>query len=231
VGERNEYAGRVIVVVGQPVFRASADRHAVDGLAARIALTAASRGRSVQLVGKAGEDPEGDAVVLALAEGGVGHVALLRDAGRPTLRAPAAPTDAADATEADIAEPDTVVSSAVPATDVSLDAGDVDLALRYLTEYAVVVLADPVDEGVVKVVSDASSWVGARLILVVAAGQRLPEDVPTDAIVFEAPDGDPDGAFALFVGSFAAALDDGEDPGDAFRSTIEADGWAVATGE
>jgi hypothetical protein len=200
-------------------------------LPARIALAAAERGRSVQLVGKAGEDPEGDAVVLALAEGGVGHVALLRDAGRPTLRAPAATTDAADATETDIDEPAAVARPVVPATDASLDAGDVDLALRYLTDYAVVVLADPVDVDVFKVVADASSWVGARLILVVAAGQHLPEGVPTDAIVFEAPDGDPHGAFASFVGSFAAALDDGEDPGDAFRSTIEADGWAVATGE
>jgi hypothetical protein len=55
--------------------------------------------------------------------------------------------------------------------------------------------------------------------------------VPADAIVFEAPASDPDGTFASFVGSFAAALDDGEDPGKAFRSTIEADGWAVSAGD
>ena len=42
------------------------------------------------------------------------------------------------------------------------------------------------------------------------------------------PDGDPDGAFATFVGTFAAALDEGDDPADAFRSSIEAEGWTTA---
>ena len=53
----------------------------------------------------------------------------------------------------------------------------------------------------------------------------VPDDLPRDAIVFEAPDEDPDGVFAEMVGAFAAALDDGADPAVAFRSTVEAEGW------
>ena len=218
----------MIVVVGHPLARMAAGGPTADGLPARIALAAAAAGRSVQLVGKAGEDPEGDAVVLALAEGGVGHVALLRDAGRPTLRVLVSDDLPVGAVDGDPSEHGSDDRHAEPAAESSLDAADVELALRYLTEYSVVVLADPAGADVLKVVADASGWVGARLILVVPPGQPIPEDLPADVIVFEAPDGDPDGAFASFVGTFAAALDEGDDPADAFRSSIEADGWAAS---
>ena len=45
-------------------------------------------------------------------------------------------------------------------------------------------------------------------------GSAVPDGLPADAVVFEAPDDDPDGVFADLVGSFAAALDDGVEPGD-----------------
>lgn len=219
----------MIVVVGQPLFRPNEDGASADGLPARIALAAAHGGRPVQLVGKAGEDPEGDAVVQALAEGGVGHVALLRDAGRPTLRT-AEPIDPDPLATGALIEAELVADGA-PArpTTAGLDAADVELALRYLTDYAVVVLAEPAGPDVVRMVVDAAGWAGARLILVLSTGQAVPEHLPPDVIVFEAPDADPDGAFAGVVGSFAAALDDGEEPGEAFRSSIEADGWAAST--
>ena len=54
------------------------------GSAARIALTAADRGAAVQLIGKVGDDPDGEALILALAQGHVGHVALLRDPAHRT---------------------------------------------------------------------------------------------------------------------------------------------------
>jgi hypothetical protein len=222
----------VIVVVGQPLFRATDGEAAIDGLPARIALAAAARGRSVQLVGKAGEDPEGDAVVLALADGGVGHVALLRDAGRPTARATDPTGFEQDAPDDGVDVPPVVDEATGPSeAATALDAADVDLALRYLTEYAVVVVADPAEADVIGVVADAAGWVGARLILVVTPGQSVPDHLPADVIVFEAPPSDPDGAFGSFVGSFAAALDDGEDAEVAFRSSIEADGWAVSAGD
>lgn len=230
------YPHVVIVVVGQPHFRMSDDGAAADGLTARIAVAAAALGRSVQLVGKAGEDPEGDAVVLALAAGGVGHVALLRDAGRPTPHAPEligpdieAADEVIDEARVDDEPPEVDRPPKGPTAATALDAADVDLALRYLTDYAVLVLADPAEPDVVKAVADAATWVGARLILILQVRQDVPEGLPSDVIVFEAPDADPDGVFASFVGSFAAALDDGGDPADAFRTSIEADGWAAST--
>lgn len=195
----------MIVVVGQPLFRAT-DRGALaGGLPARIALAAAAHGRSVQLVGKAGEDAEGDAVVLALARGGVGHVALLRESGRGTRRAP----------------------ESIPDDDTwtTLEAADVDLALRYLSEFAVLVLADPAVPDIVRVVTDGAGWAGAWLVVVVGQGQAAPDGLCPDVIVFEAPGADPDGVFASLVGSFAAALDDGDDPAEAFRASIQTDGW------
>jgi hypothetical protein len=56
----------------------------------------------------------------------------------------------------------------------------------------------------------------------------MPDGLPAEAIVFEAPAADPDGAFANVVGAFAAALDGGDEPGDAFRSTVAAEGWTAA---
>lgn len=223
----------MIVVVGQPLYRESEAGVAVDGLPARIALAAAAHGRSVQLVGKAGEDQAGDAVVLALAQGGVGHVALLREAGRPTPRVASASDDAIEAaaqTPTGAVEPDDEPPASgspfePPNAGATLEAADVDLALRYLTEFAVLVLADPAASDVVRVVSAAAGWADSRLIVVVPAGEAVPEGLPPDAVAFEAPDADPDGVFAAMVGSFAAALDGGGDPAEAFRSSVDSGGW------
>jgi hypothetical protein len=233
------YAQDVIVVIGQPLYLDSEAGPAVDGLPARIALTAAALGRPVQLIGKAGEDAAGDAVVLALAQGGVGHVALLREAGRPTRRAAggsevtneAAPETPAQAIDAGDEPPARGMAPGPAADDLALEAADVDLALRYLTEFGVLVLADPVTSDVVAVAAAAASWADSRLIVVVSAGETVPEGLPPDAIVFAAPDADPDGTFAAMVGSFAAALDDGSDPAEAFRSSVDAAGWTSAPGE
>ncbi len=207
----------------------------MDGLAARIALAAAGHGRAVQLVGKAGEDAAGDAIVLALARGGVGHVALLRDAGRPTPRVESVVGDEHPANEGPLAstaideEPDEIEATHVATEgELVLEAADVDLALRYLTEFAVVVLADRADAETTRVLASAVGWADARLIVVVPAGEAEPAGLPRDAIVFEAPDADPDGVFAAMLGSFAAALDDGDDPAMAFRSTVASGGWTPA---
>ena len=63
------------------------------------------------------------------------------------------------------------------------------------------------------------------MVLVVASGSPVPDHLPADVIVFEAPDADPDGVFADLVGSFAAALADGVEPGEAFRASVDSDGW------
>jgi hypothetical protein len=111
----------------------------------------------------------------------------------------------------------------------ALEPADVDLGLRYLTDFAVVVLAEPAEPQMVSIVADAAGWAEARMILVVASGAAVPAGLPVDAVVFEAPDADPDGVFAALVGHFAAALDDGAEPGEAFRTSVATDGWSGAT--
>ena len=72
------------------------------GTASQIALAAAASDRSVQLIGRICDDPTADAVLIDLARGGVGHVALLRDVSHPTPLEPslASPADLDDASEA-----------------------------------------------------------------------------------------------------------------------------------
>jgi hypothetical protein len=224
----------VIVVIGSPIGRLADGTIAAAGMASRVALVAAGAGRTVQLVGKTGDDPTADGVVLDLARGGVGHVALLRDPARATpLEAP--PTDVEDAAADDDDEGDATDGAPANAeggqarsAGSGLEAADVDLGLRYLTEFAVVVLAEPAGPEVVAIVVEAAQWGESRMILVVGAGRRAPDGLPADVVVFEAPAADPDGAFAGLVGSFAVALDGGTEPGEAFRASVASDGWTEA---
>jgi pfkB family carbohydrate kinase len=218
----------VIVVIGSPIGRLDDDVLAAGGTASRVALAAARLGRTVQLVGKTGDDPTADGVVLDLARGGVGHVALLRDPGRATPLETVAP-DAIDE-EAPEEDPDTGVAEAAPPTPPgpALEAADVELGLRYLTDFAVVVLAEAADPQTIAVVADAARWGEARMILVLDAGETVPDGLPGEVTVFESPGADPDGAFADLVGTFAASIDEGTEPGAAFRSSIASDGWTEA---
>jgi hypothetical protein len=211
----------MIIVIGSVALLGGSDS-VPHGVAAGVALAAATLGRSVQFVGKVGEDDAGDAVVLALAKERVGHVAVLREAGRATVVVQPGGDPAIDAEAA---------ADAAPGEGPALEAADVDLALRYLTDFSVIVLVDATDDATARVVGDAAAWSGARLIVVVPLGAAVPDGLPGDAIVFEAPDVDPDGAFANLVGAFAAALDGGDEPGDAFRSTVAAEGWTAAAGD
>ncbi len=164
----------MIIVVGQLLYRAAEDGGSAEGLAARIGLAAASAGRSVQLVGKTGEDPEGDALLLALAHGGVGHVAVLRDAGMHTPIAE--PIEADNGSLQDETSPATAPEVFDEATDgrSGLDAGDIDLALRYLTNFSVIVLAGTANDEIARVVASAADWADARLVVVVPSGVADP---------------------------------------------------------
>lgn len=219
----------MIVVIGSPIGRLDGGLVGAGGMASRVALAAAGAGRTVQLVGKTGDDPTADGVVLDLAKGGVGHVALLRDAGRAT---PLEPPPVED----DEAAADPAVDGAAMVNDLAgdgpaLEAADVDLGLRYLTEFAVVVMAEAVGPDVIAIVAEAARWGEARMILVLMAGDPVPGGLPTDVIMLEAPDADPDGVFASMVGTLAAALDAGTEPGEAFRASIAANGWTGAAAE
>ena len=217
----------MIVVIGSPIGRLSDGVVAAAGTAARVALAAAGAGRTVQVVGKIGDDPTADAVILDLAQGGVGHVALLRDGTRVTPLEPPEPEES-DADDADDRCRHRGAGPTTTADGPALDPADVDLGLRYLTEFAVVVVAEAVDEATVAIVAEAARWGDARMILVVPGAAGIPEGLPTDVVVFEAPEADPDGVFATMVGLFAAGLDDGAEPEAAFRDSLGSVGWTDA---
>jgi len=218
----------VIVVVGSPVGRIVDGRITLAGMAGETARAAAAAGAEVQLVGRVGDDPAADALLLQLAAAAIGHVAVLRDPARPTPVGGEADADGPDDPEPFDGGTEPTVLRPVP---IELDAGDVDLGLRYLTEFAVLVIEPPASPDVLRVAIDGAGWANAALILVVDGG--TPSDVGSapDTIVLEAPVDDPDGAFATVVGRLAAALDAGADPATAFREVVTTSGWAAATSE
>jgi len=210
------------------------------GLAAGIARAAAAVGAEVQLIGKVGDDPSGDAVLIALGRGGVGHLALLRDPGRATpIASPLVPfVDGADTepiaallAEDSAAGPGEAGEILAPGgtAGLAMDPADISLGLRYVREFRVLVAADPLDEPSSLVVADAASFADAALIVIAPPGVATPV-APASAMVLEAPEIDPDGAFAALVGRLAAALDRGEDAGEAFRLAASQGGWERAAG-
>jgi len=220
----------VIVVVGSPAGRQTVQGIVAAGVAATVARVAAAAGAEVQLVGKVGEGAVGDAVLLSLAHANVGHVAVLRDASAPApLASDGMESEAVlDPIEGDPGVEESSAAQAAVPREPSLDSGDLQLALRYLPDYRVVVVADPLDEAAMSTVVAAGRWAGAQLIVVVAAGSTAP-GVPDDATVLESPAADADGAFAAVVGAYAAALDRGASPAEAFAMASAESGWAAVT--
>lgn len=239
----------MIVVVGCPSYRPpeGAGPDGVGGMAAGVAASAAAAGGQVQLAGRIGDDAAGDALVLALGRAGVGHAAMLRDPGRPTpilvaetgaaeddaladLPAGAALTDAVLGAEgaSSVPAPGEIVLPERPDERPRLEPADIELALRYLPEVRVVVVAEAIDEASARVVAEEAAGAAAQVIVIVAPGTSIP-DALIGATVLEAPPSDPDGAFARLVGAFAAALDDGASPEEAFRAAAAGVGWEPAT--
>ena len=205
----------VIVVVGTPEWRA-AEPAGPGGRACRVALAAAARGSAVELIGRAGDDPAGDALLLALARSHVGHVALLRDPSRPTPIVDQAVDDdpAVIGSDGDAVATPSVARSGGPI----LEPADVSLGLRYLPAYDVIVVTDDVAAEVIPVAAEAAEFASAHLVVLVGEGSTPPEGLPADALVLQAPADDPDGAFATLVGTYASALAAGDAPADAFTA-------------
>jgi hypothetical protein len=234
----------VIAVVGSPSFVAAAspgDAAEAGGLAASVARAAADAGAEVQLVGRVGDDPPGDSVLLALARGGVGHRAVLRDAGRATPFEPS-PALVSDPDDMDpigiLLSADDAAGDAAGPTDerfgprvpgLPLDPADIALGLQYVGDFRVLVAADPLDEPGATVVADAAAFVGAAVIVIAGHGD-LASGAPGGAIVLEAPETDPGGAFAALVGRLAAAMDRGVDAAGAFQAATAEGGWERASG-
>ena len=102
-----------------------------------------------------------------------------------------------------------------------LEPADLDLALQYLPDIRVVVAVE-LESTLLDVVGRAATFAGAPMIALQAGArdeEAASQAAPT-AIVLQAPREDPDGTFAGFVGAFAARLDRGENPADAWDSTL-----------
>jgi len=217
----------MIVVVGLPAYADSpGGEKCAGGMAVDVAAAATARGSTVELVGKVGEDGAGDAVVVALGRLGIGHATLLRDPVRPTPVLTSAAAVGDDSAELDADTPLPTVLPENPAERPSLDAADVDLALRYLPASTVIVVTDPLAQGALGAAIEAVAFAAARLVVVVSAGSPPPQ-VPAEATVLEAPVDD-DGSFGRMVGTYAAALDSGADPAAAFRKAVASSGWESA---
>jgi hypothetical protein len=216
----------MIVVVGLPVYADGPDgEECAGGLAVEVAAAAERRGGTVELVGKVGNDGAGDAVVVALGRLGIGHAALLRDMARPTpvLTGIQREESADSAAEEPAEEPQSMLLPEDPAARPALEAADVELALRFLPEASVIVLADPSAESTVEAGIQGAAFSAARLIVLVPTGGASPS-VPPETTVLEAPQDD-DGSFGRLVGTFAGALDAGLDPAAAFSEAVTTSGW------
>jgi len=198
----------VIVVVGLPrLGRAEPPRAA--GLAATIARQAAAAGAAVQLMGKLGDDPEGDLVLLDLAAAGVAHPAVLRDPVRRT------PTGSAR-------------GAVEPAPAPTLELADLELGLRYVPDFRVLVLAAPELPSLIAGAADAAAFAGAQLI-VIATTKTPVDNLPAGVTVVSAPRGEPgESALAALVAAYAVALDAGEESREAWRRASVAAGAEVS---
>ena len=202
----------MIVVIGSLRLRGTGDDAVAVGLVASIATAAAADGGLVEVIARVGDDPAGDALLLSLTRHHVGHVAVLRDAGRGTVTiAQTADTDVA-ATEAE----DVAAASEGP----RLEAADANLALRYLPQISVVVAVHLADDVLAEAV-DAAAWAETSLVIVVPPGSGVPDGLPPTAVILEVEDDDESAAGAS-IGRYAAALDRGEPARDAYDVLLTA---------
>lgn len=185
----------MIVVLGLPRFVVTEEGATIAaGRVVSIAVAAVEAGSGVEIAGRIGDDSAGDAVVIDLARRGIGHAALLRIGGLAT-----------PAVDADSGPP--------------IIGADVELALRYLPGYRVIVAADELDATAVAAASDAASWAGASLVVVGESPGTA--SLPEAATILRPSEAEPDGAFASLVGRYAAALDQGIAPEQAFADLAD----------
>jgi len=212
----------MIVVIGPVNLRNSGSGEVADGLACRVAISAVAAGSAAELIAKIGADPAGDALLVSLSQAGVGHVAVLRDPVHPTARRDATDEAAAEQLIADPAEAEPPAPGWIVAPEdaPSLEAADVGLALRYLTEYRVIVVIGP-DDGILAEVTSAVEWAGAHPIVVVAPNGTAKIAMPADALILESAGGVDDAlAFGARLGSYAAAVDAGQPPELAYATLV-----------
>lgn len=193
----------MIVILGRPLAAGDPSGGlAAAGLGVGIAIACAALGASVELAGTVGDDPAGAALAVALARHRVGHAALLRIASVATPRAGSADRPP------------------------GLEAPEVDLALRYLPECRVLVIAERLSAEAERVAIEAAAYHGAAVVGLVADGADGPDArglaaaetillVPREA-------GSP---FAELIARYAVGLDAGQSAAAAFDAARRAVGW------
>ena len=122
-------------------------------------------------------------------------MAILRDPARST------PVDD-DGTEGDGR------SSAGPDAAPEIDGADIELALRYLTEFRVIVLVEPATSAVTDVVTRATDWGESELIVATSSADGAAEDAGR-VHVMRRDSGEAEAAFADRVAALAVTLDGG----------------------
>lgn len=206
-------------MIGALAVRGTGSDAAPAGLTAEIASSAAADGARVEVVSVIGDDPAGDELVLALARSGVGHVATSRDAAHPTFRLEPAdePPDPLEPSGRDVADGGAATASA---RRPALDAADVSLALRYLTDFEVIVVVHPPEPAILSEAVAAAGWSGAHVVVVATPGDPRPDGLPADALVVEAPPEADDTGVGGLLGRYSAAVDGGSGPAEAYRAMI-----------
>lgn len=200
----------MIVVVGQPFARRTSGGWIADGSAVRAAAAAVEAGGRVELLGRISEDEPGEAIVLDCARRRIGHAALIRSPGRPTpvLEGPGSEIEA-----------------------LGLDAGDVELGLRYFVDLDVVTVVDPLPSSALEATARIAAAQDAALIVAAERGATLPNvvlEASARFVVLETPGPEGRTAFDALVGRLAAGLAAGERPAEAFRAAVVATGWEPA---
>jgi hypothetical protein len=102
----------------------------------------------------------------------------------------------------------------------TIEPADLELALRYLPDIRVIVLASP-EPALLRMAAEGSSWSSASLVVLGPLdGDAADVAGAAGAIILEPPKHDPDEAFAGLVAAFARRVDAGDAPAGAWRSTL-----------
>ena len=141
---------------------------------------------------------------------------IARLGGRAEVVLTVPPGASGDGRLVDLAAAGVGHAAALRSPAAALDPADLQLALRYLPDIGVVVVAADA-AALAPTATEAAAWAGARLI-VVADDLDAAGEPGADAIVIGAPRTDPDEAFAGIVAALAVRLDGGEDAAPAWRA-------------
>lgn len=207
----------MIVVIGSLTFDAASGT--ALGRTAAIAKAVARHERSVEVVARIGDDAVGDALLLALARDGVGHVTVLREAGSATAmaRSDGVPSDPERSMVEELLGQEVATQPLVTDDAPRLQPSDVALALEYLDGIDVVVVDVGGDVEALDSAVAGAEFHGAHVIALTPGRANPPA---TRAAVTEllVPPEEQASALPAVVATLAVAIQDGADVRDQLRT-------------